>query len=181
MTRGGAAGEVVSIRALAESKRLPKSHLDRWLAMDPGSRDALLTVARNLRMRTGQIVIAIELVEEIAVRERIAPAAVLDRGGIRRIVAGPGSAPARASSLLGALRAARYPRLAATQQKLRAAIASLRLPAGVSIVLPKELGSDELGLSIRVRSAAGLELTLAALAKNQRGLAQIIELLGGCG
>src|SRR5271170_1962943 len=54
------------IRELAAERRLPPSHLARWLALDPSSRAAMLDLARDLRLRTGQLVHALETLEEIA-------------------------------------------------------------------------------------------------------------------
>src|SRR5271168_2549817 len=144
------------IRNLAAERRLPPSHLERWLAMDSPSRGALLGVALALRLRTGQLVTALDTLDEIAVREHITVAAVLDRPEIRRIASGSGSAPSRASTLLEALRTLRYPLLKQMQEQLRSEVSALKLPRGISIDLPKELGSDELVVALRVRSAAEL-------------------------
>jgi len=167
------------IRTIADERRLSPSHLMRWLAMDPESRVALLDIARALRLRTGQLVTALDTLDEIAVREQILVAAVLDRLEIRRIATGPGSAPSRASALLEALRTLRYPRLKKMQEQLRAEVSALKLPRGISIDLPKELGSDELTVSLRVRSAAELAHLLEALDRSRAGLTRIIEMLGG--
>src|SRR5579863_1028455 len=82
------------IRVTAAQRRLPAAHLERWLAMDHASRCALLAFARKLRLRTGQLVSALDLLEEIAVRERTTVGEVLGRDEIRRIADAPGSAPA---------------------------------------------------------------------------------------
>ena len=149
--------------------------------MDEGSRDALLSVAEDLRLRTGQIVTALDLLDEIAVRERVPPAAILSREELRRIIGGSGSGPARASAFLISLRSIRYPRLAAATEELRAEISALRLPRGVSLKLPKELGSDELTISIQAGNPAQLERAVAALTEKIGGLARIFDLLGGRG
>lgn len=167
------------IRTLAEKRRLPDSHLARWLAMDPASRAAILDIARAMRLRTGQLVTALELLEEIAVREDLTAAGVLERPEIRRIKAAPGAAPARASALLEALRTLRYPRLRETQARLRAEVSALKLPRGISVLLPDALGSDDLTLSIRVRSGAELARLLDALDQKRAGLTRIIEMLAG--
>jgi hypothetical protein len=167
------------IRKLADERRLPDSHLARWLAMDLASRGALLDIARAIRLRTGQLVTALDTLEEIAVRERNTVAAVLDRPEIRRISSGSGSAPSRASALLEALRTLRYPLLRKMQGQLRSEVSALKLPRGISIDLPKELGSDELTVSLRVRSAAELVHLLGALERQRPGLTRIIEMLGG--
>jgi len=167
------------IRELSAERRLPPSHLDRWLTMDPSSRAAMLDIARKLRLRTGQLVIALDTLEEIAVREHVSVAAILDRPEIRRIVNGSSSAPSRASALLEALRTLRYPLLKRMQEQLRSEVAALKLPRGISIDLPKELGSDELSVSLRARSGAELAHMIEALDRSRAGLTRIIEMLGG--
>jgi hypothetical protein len=167
------------IRELAAARRLPESHLARWLRMDAASRAALLEVASSLRLRTGQIVTAINTLEEIGVRNHSSVAAILERPEIRRIVHGPGSAPSRASALLEAFRVLRYPRLKQMQDRLRSEVSALKLPRGISIDLPKDLGSDEVTVSMRVRSGAELTQLLGALDRSRPGLTRIIEMLGG--
>jgi len=167
------------IRTLAAARRLPASHLARWLAMDPPSRAALLEIARGLRLRTGQLVTALDTLEEIAVREHLTVAAVLDHPEIRRIVRNAGSTPSRASALLERLRALRYPELKKIQGQLRTEVSALKLPRGISLDLPKELRSDELTVSLRVRSAAELAHLVAVLEQKRAGLIRIIEMLGG--
>jgi hypothetical protein len=167
------------IRELAAERRLPPSHIARWLAMDPQSRAAMLDIARSLRLRTGQLVTALETLDEIAVREHVTVAAILDRPDVRRIANGSGSAPSRASALLEALRTLRYPRLKEMQDELRFEVSAMKLPRGVSIDLPKDLGSDELTVSLRVRSGADLAHLLDALDRSRSGLTRIIEMLGG--
>ena len=101
------------IRALAAEKRLPAAHLERWLAMDHPSRARLLEIIETLKLRTGQIVTAIDTLHEIAVREQVTIAEILERAEIRRTLKSPGSTPARASALIDQLRAMRFPRLRA--------------------------------------------------------------------
>jgi hypothetical protein len=167
------------IRALAAERRLPASHVARWLAMDPPSRTAMLEIAQTLRLRTGQLVTALDTLEEIAVRDHQTVAAILDHPEIRRIAHRAGSAPSRASAFLEALRALRYPLLKKTQDELRAEVSALKLPRGISLDLPKDLGSDEVTVSLRVRSGAELARALEAIEQRRAGLTRIIEMLGG--
>jgi hypothetical protein len=167
------------IRIVASQRRLPAAHLERWLAIDRASRSAFLVLARTLGLRTGQLVSALELLEEIAVRERITASDVLARDEIRRAANSPGSAPARASAFLEALRQLRFPRLKKMQKRLRAEIAALKLPGRISVDLPKELGSDELLVSLRVRTGDELDRLVAALNRSRAGLTRVIEMLGG--
>jgi hypothetical protein len=167
------------IRAVAGERRLPSSHLAKWLAMDQLSRAAMLEVARTLRLRTGQLVTALDTLDEIGVREHLTIAAILDRPEVRRITNGSGPAPSRASALLEALRTLRYPLLKRMQDDLHAEASALKLPRGISLDLPKDLGSDELTVSLRVRSGAELAHLLEALDQKRAGLTRIIEMLGG--
>ncbi len=167
------------IRELAAERRIPPSHLARWLAMDQASRTALLEIARALRLRTGQLVTALETLDEIAVREHATVADILEQPEIRRIAGGSSSTPSRASALLEALRMLRYPRLKNMLQQLRAEISALKLPRAISLDLPKDLGSDEVTVSLRVRSATELAHLLEALERSRPGLTRIIEMLGG--
>ena len=106
---------------------------------------------------------ALDTLDEIAVREHVTIAAVLDRPEIRRIANAPGSAPSRASAMLEAIRTLRYPLLKKMQEQLHTEISALKLPRGISLDLPIDLGSDELTVSLRVRSAAELAHLLDAL------------------
>jgi hypothetical protein len=167
------------IRSLAAERRLPASHLARWLAMDQPSRAAMLEIAHGLPLRTGQLVTALDTLEEIAVREHLSIEAILDHPEIRRIVRRAGSAPSRASALLEQLRALRYPLLKKKQDELRTEVSALKLPRAISLDLPKELGSDEVTVSLRVRSGAELADALETLDQKRAGLTRIIEMLGG--
>ena len=132
-----------------------------------------------MRFRTGQLMTALDTLDEIAVREHVTIAAVLDRPEIRRIANAPGSAPSRASAMLEAIRTLRYPLLKKMQEQLHTEISALKLPRGISLDLPIDLGSDELTVSLRVRSAAELAHLLDALERSRPGLTRIIEMLGG--
>ncbi len=167
------------IRSWAEKRRLPKAHLGRWLALAHEDRVALLETAERLRLRTGQFVTALELLDEIALRDRESIAGVLARNEIRRILEGTGSAPGRAQSLVEQLRVACFPRLKRTIDRLRTEIAALALPPGIRVVLPVDLSSDELRIEIRASGGAELERLIGAIDRHAAGLRRIAEMLGG--
>lgn len=167
------------IRRWADARRLPQTQLDRWLALGLADRRALFEIADRLRMRTGQFVAAFELLEELAVREREPIATVVARTEIRRVADGTGSGPERAARLLGALRALRYPRMSEFNNRLADAIAALRLPRGIAVVLPRDLASDELRIEIVARGGAELGSLALALAERLEGLKRIAEMMGG--
>jgi hypothetical protein len=178
-----------AIRRWAAERHLPDAHLRRWLALAEEDRAALLELAETLRMRTGQFVIAFELIEEIVLRDRatnvsiseikVTIGTIVARCEIRRILDGTGSAPGRARELIEALRAMRFPRLKRMADRLAAEIATLGLPLGVRVVLPKELSSDEVRIEISAHSAADLERLIDSLGVARVGLGRIADLIGG--
>ena len=167
------------IRSLAAAKRLPDSHLEKWLHLDQPGRVAVLEVARSLKLRTAQIVTALDLLDEISIREGQPVGTLLARPSIDRLTTGAGSAPARAHAFLEELRAMRFPRLRETIERLEAALAALRLPQGIKVVLPRELSSDELTIQLTVSNAEGLERFLNMLMEKRGELARILSMLGG--
>jgi len=168
-----------AIRSWAARRYLPETNLERWLVLEDSDGAALLEVAEALRLRTGQLANALELLEEIALRERRTIGSILAGNDISRIVKGAGSAPGRARSFLEKLRALRYPRLTSALERIKAEVGDLRLPSHVRVLLPRDLSSDELKIQLTVRSAAELEAAMAALEERKSKLVRIIELLGG--
>jgi hypothetical protein len=168
-----------AIRALAGEKRLPETHVERWLAMDEDSRAALLAIARTLKFRSGQLTTAIDLLDEIAVREKTSAAKVLDDPKARAIAEGRGSAPGRARAMLEYLGAARFPELARARAALDSHIAALNLPHGAQMVLPRELASDEVTITLKLRNAGDLDRMLARLVDAKPQIATILDKLGG--
>lgn len=168
-----------AIRTWAAARRLDQAHLERWLALDEPSAAALLEAARGLRLRVGQLHEALAMLEEIALVDGERAASVLARPALKRILEGSGAAPARAHAFIEQLRAIRYPRLGRALERMKAEVAALGLPRTVAVVLPKDLGSDELRVEIRARSGAELGASIAALARKRPELERILELLGG--
>jgi len=168
-----------AIVVLAESRHLPRAHLEKWLSMEEGDRSAFLQVAQALKLRTGQMVTALDLLEEISAREGQKVRTILAGDAVRRTLQGARSAPERARALLDQLRTLRYPRLKRTLDRLSAEVGSLDLPCGAKVFLPKDLNSEELRLEVRIRSGHELRQLIEALERNRPALQRIFELLGG--
>jgi len=169
----------VEIRDLATRRRLPASYLARWLKLDQSGRSALLELARALKFRTGQLVAALDLLDEISVREQTSVAKILARPSLRGLVTGGGSAPERAHAVLNELRAVRFPRLREATARLEAAIAALRLPRGIKVLLPRELASDELTIQFAASAPGELDRLLETLLEKRSELARILAMIGG--
>jgi len=167
------------IRDLAARRRLPQASLARWLRLDEPGRAALLKLAHALRLRTGQLVATLDLLDEISVREQSGAAEILARPPLRRVATGSGSAPERARELLDQLRAIRFPRLRETTKRLEAAVAALRLPRGITVLLPRELASDELTIQLAASAPGELDHLLDRLLEKRDDLAAILAMMGG--
>ena len=168
-----------AVRAWAEPHHLDRAHLERWLALDAYSAASVLDAAGRLRLRVGQLQGALEMLEEIALVDKTQVSAVLARAPLKRILEGVGPAPARARAFVDELRAMRFPRLGRALEQMKAEVAALKLPRTVAVTLPKDLGSDELRIEIRVRSGAEFRESLRALAEKADGVERILDLLGG--
>ncbi len=154
---------------------------ERWVALGETDAMAILAAARELRLRTGQLVSALEILADISVREGIGAATILERSELRTALAGRGSRPERASAFIDKLRELRYPRLARMRSRLEAAVAAMRLPRGLAIVLPKDLSSDEVMIRLTVRTAVEMDSLLAALHGRKEEFNALFEALGGSG
>ena len=135
-------------------------------------------IAERLHLRTGQLAAALELFEEIALRERVTIAAIVASDEIRRILEGAGSAPGRARDLLDTLRAKRFPRLHRMTARLAQQIAALGLPGGITVVLPKDLSSDEVRIEICARGGAEMLRLIDTVSNVRADLARIADLSG---
>jgi hypothetical protein len=168
-----------AVRAWAEPRHLDRAHLERWLALDAYSAAAILGAAARLRLRVGQLQGALEMLEEIALVDKTQVSAVLARAPLKRILEGIGPAPARARAFVDELRAMRFPRLGRVLEQMKAEVAALKLPRTVAVALPKDLGSDELRIEIRVRSSTDFRDSLRALEEKADSVERILDRLGG--
>ena len=168
-----------AIRACAENRHLSDSQTEKWLAMPTPSRMGLLDVAERLNLRTGQLVAAIDLLTEIEIREGTAPAEILLREDVQRACKLNGSGPWRAAAFIEALRQIRFPRLKEAIDLLSSEIVALKLPAGLRVELPKDLGSDVLIVRISAHTGRELENLIDALAEKKGGLVRIANLMSG--
>jgi len=174
-----ATGYSAAVRAWAIEHHIPEAAVERWIALGETDAVAILEIARELRLRTGQLLSALEMLTEIGVREGLGAAVILARSELRASIGGSGSRPERASAFIDKLRALRFPRLARTRTRLEAAVAALRLPRGLTVVLPKDLSSDEVMIRLTVRSPAELENLLVVLADRKPDIKALLEALGG--
>jgi hypothetical protein len=169
----------IGISQWANARGLTFAQVEKWLALDPASRSELLELARRVKFRTGQFLTTFELLEEIAVRENQTIAEILARPAIGHILRAADSGPGKARALIEELRLLRYARLNQMNELLKAEIAALGLPRGIKIVLPRELGSDEVRIEIVAHGDEELADLLRTLNGKVDDVVQIAAMLGG--
>jgi hypothetical protein len=163
----------------ANAKALPSAHVQKWLTLDEPGRTRLLEVAESLKMRAGQCVAALVLLEEISLRESQTIAEILGRPALLRILNSAGSGPGRARAMLDHLRTLRYPRLVNATRRLTQEVAALKLPPNVKVMLPRDLASDEVKVEIIAHGSAEMEHALMCLMTKSRQLMRLAAMLGG--
>lgn len=173
------AGVEDRLRVWARSKRLPAVHVQRWSAFEEPGRTRLLEIAESFKMRAGQCIAALSLLEEIATREGQAVGEILNRPSLRRIADSPGSGPGRARAMLDELRSLRYPRLRRVAAQLADQLAAIKLPPAIKVVLPPDLASDEIRIEIVARGSAEMAQTLGCLTAKASELVRLAAMLGG--
>ena len=167
------------LRLWARAKHLPAVHLQRWLAIEEPDRTRLLELAESLKMRTGQCITVLSLLEEIAVREGQTIGEILNRPSLHRIANSPGSGPGRARALLDELRGLRFPRLKRVAAQLADQLAAIELPPAIKVVLPRDLASDEIRVEIVARGSVEMARMLGCLRAKTGELVRLAEMLGG--
>jgi len=167
------------IREWADARAVPSSIIENWLVLDSSSRSDLLELAEEVKFRTGQFLNVFELLQEIALRDDQTISEILKRSPIQKIVEGGGSGPGRARALIEHLRVLRFPLLMHATEQLGAEVASLALPRGIKVVLPRELASDEVRIEIVAHGGPQLAELLEAVEARSSGLVRIAAMLAG--
>jgi hypothetical protein len=147
-----------ALRAFVHERRYGAPTLERWLALEEADGHALLELAQDLRLGENQLRDLWEWAEEIAQRDHRSLAQVL--------ALEPVATPRRSRSLgrndklklvKTALRRLRFPRLAATEERLAALVRQLDLPRNIRVTFPEFLEGDDVRIEIVADSVASLQ------------------------
>ncbi|MFN8624531.1 MAG: hypothetical protein U0587_00855 [Candidatus Binatia bacterium] len=146
-----------ALRTFTAERRYGNAVVARWQALAPADGEALLELARELRLGEHQLRDLWDWAEEIAARDRLSLARVLAlepvRLGRRARHVGRND---KLRLVKTALRRLRFPELAATEERLTAMVRALRLPRNVRVSFPEFLEGDELRVEIVADSVAAL-------------------------
>jgi hypothetical protein len=119
-------------------------------------RAVLAAIVAALRPSAHHLTDALDWLDDVAARDGVRPAAVLDAPSLRAALAASGSAPDRWKRWKEALRRLRHPRLAAREQAFRDAVRALDLGRDVAIAPPAGFEGGVVTVTLRARTAAEL-------------------------
>ncbi|MCC6766276.1 MAG: hypothetical protein IT293_16575 [Deltaproteobacteria bacterium] len=142
-------------------------------------RTVLAAIVAELRPSAHHLGDALDWLDDVAVRDGTRPASVLDRPELRAALAARGSSPDRWKRWKEALRRLRYPRLAAREREVAAAVRALDLGRNVTIAPPPAFEGGGVTVTIRAATADELAAALDRLAEAGAtdALARIFALL----
>lgn len=168
------------IRTYATARSYSAATTERWLQLCPEDAKALLQLATELRLGENQLRGLWEWSEEIAQRDGLSLARVLQHDSVRAGLRSNVGRNDRLKLVKGALRRLRFPQLAAVEQQLAALIRELELPRNVRVTLPAFLEGESVRIEItadtdRAWLAAAVSLQAAA---EHPACKRLFELLG---
>lgn len=147
-----------ALRAFTDERRYGAATVERWLGLDSTDAQALLDLARELRLGEHQLCDLWEWAEEIAHRDGTSLVQVLEREPVAaaRHARNVGRTD-KLKLLKAALRRLRFPQLSATEDRLAALVRQLDLPRNVRVSFPEFLEGDDVRIEIVADSAASLQ------------------------
>ncbi len=152
-------------RAFADARRFAAATRERWLALAPADRDALLEIAERLRLGENQFRDVLDDLTAIAARHGAALASIARGPELMAVLARPLGRNEAIKAVKQALRGLRYPQLERAAERLAALGKQLQLPAGTRLEVPEHLEGEHLAVTLRARSAAELRAQASALAQ----------------
>jgi hypothetical protein len=170
------------IHQYAKSKGFHPQILERWLGWDQPSREALLRLAEDLKLGGSHMRDLMDWLEEIALRDRSTIAAVLMSKPITEVASNPRLGRAdKVKRVKDAIRRLRFPRLANTEDSIRARIQELKLDPRIRLMTPPGLEGGRLRVELSASTAEELKKLIDELvvATGTNTLKEIFALLAG--
>lgn len=170
------------IRQYGKSKGFHPQTLERWTNWDQAARDALFRLTTNLKLGENHMRDLMDWLEEIALRDRLTIEAILATESITEIESNPRLGRAdKVKRIKEAVWRLRFPRLAQTEDLIRARIQELKLHPGIRLTTPAGLEGGRLRVELSAATSEelkGLTDKLAA-ATGTNTVREIFALLAG--
>lgn len=156
--------------------------MDRWLKWDEADREALLTLAVDLKIGENHLRDFMDWLEEIALRDGTAIRRVLSSESVGSLSTAPRlSRGDKLKRIKDEIRRLRFPRLSFIEDEIRRNIHALKLPPQIAIAIPPGLEGGSLTVNVKTSSREELQLLVGKLMEAAAGDAvdRIFDLLAG--
>lgn len=170
------------IRDYVRSKGLHAQTLERWLSWDQADRDALCQLAVRLKIGENHLRDLMDWLEEIALRDQSEIHTLLRDKVITEIESDPRFGRAdKLKRIKEQVRRVRFPRLAQTEDSIRARIQELKLHPEIKVTVPSGLEGGSLRVEFSASNREQLKNQVAKLAEaaDKDSLQEIFALLAG--
>ena len=172
----------MQIHQYGKSKGFHPQTLERWAGWDQAARDALFRLVANLKLGENHVRDLMDWLEEIALRDGLTIEAILATPSISDIESNSRLGRAdKVKRIKEAIRRLRFPRLAQTEESIRARIQALKLHPGIRLTAPPGLEGGRLRVELSASTSEelkGLTDKLAA-ATGTNTVREIFALLAG--
>jgi hypothetical protein len=172
------------IQEYAATKSFHPHTVQRWLSWEARDGASLLDIAMALKAGENHVRDLMDWLEEVAIRDGIVIADILEGEAIDRIKTDPRLGRAdRLKRIKEQVRRLRFPRLSRLEDSISSRIRDLKLPKGVKVSVPTGLEGGDLRFDFAVSSPAQLRQVLGKLsaAAESQPLAEIFALINDAG
>ncbi len=171
------------IREYANEKAFHPQTLTRWLAWEQPDRDALYRLAFALKIGENHLRDLMDWLEEISLRDGLQVRQILGNGSVFDVESDPRLGRAdKLKRIKEQIRRRRFPRLAQTEDSIRARIQELKLRPEIRLTVPAGLEGGRLRIEFDAASQDELQRLIAKLvdATGKEAVREIFGLLAGC-
>jgi hypothetical protein len=170
------------IREYAKEKAFHPQTLARWLAWEQPDRDALYRLAFALKIGENHLRDLVDWLEEISLRDGLQVRQILGNGSIAALESDPRLGRAdKLKRIKDQIRRWRFPRLAQTEDSIRARVQELKLQPEIRLTVPPGLEGGRLRVEFDASSQDELRRLIAKLADvtGKEAVREIFGLLAG--
>lgn len=154
----------------------------RWLAWEQPDRDALYRLAFALKIGENHLRDLMDWLEEISLRDGLHARQILANGAVPDVESDPRLGRAdKLKRIKEQVRKLRFPRLAQTEDSIRARIQELKLQPGIRLTVPAGLEGGRLRIEFDASSQDELQRLIARLADAtaKEAVREIFAMLAG--
>jgi hypothetical protein len=170
------------IEAYCRGKSFHPQMQSRWLAFSVGDREALLSLAQELKPGENHFKDLLDWLEEIALRDGSAIAGILDREELSRIATDPRLGRSdKLKRVKDELRRLRFPRLARIEEEIRRRVRAMKLKPQLRLTVPVGLEGGAVTIEMKAASHDELKHLSAELARvvERQDMKEIFALMRG--